>query len=235
MDCFSVDPREGHRFWQKTCFCMGFFPWDVDPDRILLLSGFSVGWSILQDIYACSRVGSSRGFRGTTCITVVFSEGCSRISAPVPGVPPPPPFHWPWCLQDSFSHIFSLPSFSCSCAVLFPLLKYVVTETVTTLLIGSALASSESTLEPAETSSVKHGGSFWCLLTKDTSAAPLLSKSCHVNPIQYCFTTLWEKQKAWCLKTSRGGGASTSSLLKSICSNKGKEKRRTKCRKSSDN
>jgi len=42
----------------------------------------------------------------------------------------------------------------------FPLLKYVITEALPPLLIGLALASSVSVLEPAGIGSVKHGGSF---------------------------------------------------------------------------
>jgi len=51
-------------------------------------------------------------------------------------------------------------------------------------LIGSALESSRSILELAGIDSVRHRGSFQQLLTKATPVAPLLLKSCHVNPIQ---------------------------------------------------
>jgi len=42
----------------------------------------------------------------------------------------------------------------------FPLLKYVISETLPPLLIGLALASSGSVLELAGIGSIRHGGSF---------------------------------------------------------------------------
>ena len=62
-----------------------------------------------------------------------------------------------------------------------PLLKFVVTEALPPLLIGSALASGRS-LEPSGTSSIQHRASTWCLPTE----APPLPKPCHVNPMQGC-------------------------------------------------
>jgi len=57
------------------------------------------------------------------------------------------------------------------------------TEVPPALLMGSALASNESVLELAETGSVQYGQSSRSLLTEATPAAPLLPKSCRVNPI----------------------------------------------------
>jgi len=68
--------------------------------------------------------------------------------------------------------------------VFFPILKYVITEALPLSLMGSALASSRSILEPARTGSVGHGGSFSQFLTEATPVAPLLPKPCHANPIQ---------------------------------------------------
>ncbi|KAK4810884.1 hypothetical protein QYF61_013292 [Mycteria americana] len=59
----------------------------------------------------------------------------------------------------------------------FPLLKYVITEALPPLLIVSALASGGSILEPSRTGSVQHGGSFWCLLTEASPAAPPATKT----------------------------------------------------------
>lgn len=87
-------------------------------------------------------------------------------------------------------------------------------KTLPTLLIVSNLASGQSTLEPAETVSVRRGGSFWCLLTESTPADPLLSKNCHVNQIQY-----YGGKKV----DTRDGKVPNPSPLKSNCSNKGKE------------
>jgi len=48
-------------------------------------------------------------------------------------------------------------------------------------LIGSALATGRSILEPTGTRSVGHG---WESLTEDTPAAHLLAKPFHINQIQ---------------------------------------------------
>jgi len=48
----------------------------------------------------------------------------------------------------------------------FSLLKYVITEALQALQIGSALASCRSVLELAGTGSIWHRGSFWHLLTE---------------------------------------------------------------------
>ena len=65
--------------------------------------------------------------------------------------------HWPWCLQSCFFYIFSLLS---PLAVLFPILKYVITEVLPPLLMGLALASSRSILELAGTGFIGHRASF---------------------------------------------------------------------------
>jgi len=51
------------------------------------------------------------------------------------------------------------------------------------LLMGSALASGVSVLEPAGIESVGHRGSLYQLLTEATPVAPLLPKPWHANPI----------------------------------------------------
>lgn len=80
--------------------------------------------------------------------------------------------HWPWCLRDSFSHIFSPFSPSCCCTVFFPFLKFAPPGAQPALLIGSALASSGSPLELAGTGFYLTWGSFQALLTEAISAAP---------------------------------------------------------------
>ena len=50
--------------------------------------GFPQGHSLLR-ASTCSGMGSSMGCRGTACLTMVFTMGCRRISAPAPEVPPP--------------------------------------------------------------------------------------------------------------------------------------------------
>jgi len=76
-------------------------------------------------------------------------------------------------------HLSSLPSHR---SFLIPFLKYVIPEALPLSLIGLALASGGSILELAGTGCIRHGGSFWQLLTEATPTAPLLPKPCHANP-----------------------------------------------------
>jgi len=92
----------------------------------------------------------------------------------------------PWCLQSCFSHIVSLLSLDCCLpAVLgfFHLLKYVIPEALPPSLIGSALASGGSVLEPAGTGCIRHGGSFSHLLTEATPIAPPATKILSCKPV----------------------------------------------------
>jgi len=67
-----------------------------------------------------------------------------------------------------------------------PLLNYAITEALAPSLIGLALVSSRSVLEPAGAGFIRHRGSFSQLLTEATSIAPPLPKPCHTNPKQGC-------------------------------------------------
>jgi len=82
------------------------------------------------------------------------------------------------------SHFISLLSNCHLTAVLFflPLLKSVITEVLPLSLIGLALASCESILEPAGTGFIRHGGSFSQLLMEANTIAPPLQNPCHSNP-----------------------------------------------------
>jgi len=83
-DCSSVGPTQGHKVTSGACSSAGFL-W---------------GHSLLQ-ASNCSSVRSSTvcmwisappwTYRGTACLTMLFSTGCSRISALAPGAPPLPP------------------------------------------------------------------------------------------------------------------------------------------------
>jgi len=64
----------------------------------------------------------------------------------------------------------------------FPLVKYVITEALPPLLIGLALASGGSILEPVGIGSIRYGRSLSQLLTEATPTASLLPKPCHANP-----------------------------------------------------
>lgn len=66
-----------------------------------------------------------------------------------------------------------------------PLLKHVIPKVVPPFLMGLALASGRSILEPAGISFVRHGGSFWLLLTAATPVTPPLPKPCHTSPMQW--------------------------------------------------
>jgi len=86
-------------------------------------------------------------------------------------------------LSDHLTHLSSLHFHQ---RVFFlPFLNYVIPEALPQLLIGLALASSGSILEPAGTGFIRHGGSFLQLLTEVTPIAPLLPKPCQTNPNKY--------------------------------------------------
>ena len=76
--------------------------------------------------------------------------------------------------------------------------------------MGSALASDGSVLELVGIGSVRHGWSFWHLLTEATPVALPPPKPCHANP-QQSVTRLVELGLLW------GAMALTSSLLISKC------------------
>jgi len=62
-----------------------------------------------------------------------------------------------------------------------PLLNYVIPEALPLSLMGLALGSGRSVLEPSGTGFIRYSGSFWQLLTETTPTAPPLSKPCHTN------------------------------------------------------
>jgi len=121
---------------------------------------------------------------GTICSTFVFSTGCREISPVAPGETPPPSSPTLVSAGLLLSHRLT-PLFGCSSAdCFFPLLNYVIPEVLPLSLMGSALASGGSVLEPAGTGSVGRGGSFWQLPTEATPLAPPLPEPCHANPLQ---------------------------------------------------
>jgi len=73
---------------------------------------------------------------------------------------------------------------------ILPFLKYGTTETLQTLLIGSAFAIHGSILEPAGTVFAQHGGSFWHLLTEATPAAPCYQNFATYTKYMYVVTLL---------------------------------------------
>jgi len=195
--CSSEGPPQDHKPCQQTCSSMGFsllgFP---GPVRSLLQCRLAMGSQLTSGIHllqhgvssTCSSMGSSTGYRwisaplwtsmdckGTTCLTMVFIIGCKgKISALVSQAPPPLSFFTDLgvcrvvSLTSSHSSLFTAVSLH----GFFPLLKYVITEALPLSLIGLALASGGSILEPAGTGFIRHGGSFLQLLTEATSITP---------------------------------------------------------------
>ena len=108
-----------------------------------------------------SSMGSSTGCRGTACLTTVFSAGCRSISAPAPGAPPPSPFSLTFVSTELLLSRIATPlfCFNCHYAGFLPLLN-VIPEALPPSLMGSALASGGSILEPAGVGSIRHRGSF---------------------------------------------------------------------------
>lgn len=90
---------------------------------------------------------------------------------------PPLPLCWSWHLHNYFSHKFSLLSPSCCGTAFSPLCKQVITEVLTLLPNGSALASDRSVLEPAEIGFIQHEGSFWHLFTEANAVASPAAKT----------------------------------------------------------
>ena len=160
--CSSMDSPQGHSLlWTSTCSGVGPHPgcrWRSAPP-----------WT-------------SMGCRGTACLTVIFITGCRGVSAVAAGAPPPPPSSLTLVSAELFLTRIVTPS--SHCRFFFPLLKHVIPEALPLSLMGSALASSRSILELAGIGSVRHGGSFWQVLTEATPLAPLLPKPCHANSIQ---------------------------------------------------
>lgn len=113
----------------------------------------------------------------STCSTGCSVEICTPLAAGE-WAPPALSLHWPWCLQGCFSLLTPHSPSYCCIEVFFPFLKYALTKEQITLLIGLALSSSGSLLEPSKTVPYLTWGSFWILLKETTSAAP-----CYTNLI----------------------------------------------------
>jgi len=82
--------------------------------------------------------------------------------------------------------------------------KYFITEVLPLLLVGLALASGGSVLEPAGVGSSGLRESFWQLLTEATPVAPLLPTPWHVNPVHPSYFEMWPSKGLviCCLVTS---------------------------------
>jgi len=143
------------------------------------------GHSLLR-ASTCSSVGSSpgcrwrsappwtsTGCRGTACPTMVCSMGCRGTSALAPGEPPLAPSSLTLVSAELFlSHILTPLFWLLLHSSFFPLFQYIIPEALPPSLMGSALASSGSVLDPAGIGSIRHRGSFQQLLTAATPTAP---------------------------------------------------------------
>jgi len=167
------------------CLCRSFLLRGRTPHTLPLLQheGSSHGRQFFMNCYSagpshglqlCTNVDPSYGVQSFR--NRLLQRGspivCRGTSAPAPGAPP----HFFFtdlgvCGVVSLTQSHS----SLSTAVpqqVFPLLKYVILEVLPPSLMGSALGSSGSVLEPAGTGSVRHGGGFSQLLTEATPIAP---------------------------------------------------------------
>lgn len=74
-----------------------------------------IGCSFLQSTSTWSDVGSFKGCKGTTCVTMVFFTGCRRIFALLPIAPLPPPSP-PTLVSAGLFFSYFLTPHSCCCA-----------------------------------------------------------------------------------------------------------------------
>jgi len=209
IGCSSVGPPWDHKPCQQTCSSVGSsLHGSTGPGRTLLQHGLPTGSQPPSGIPLLQRGVHSMGCGWTsaplwTSIMGSMAQPASPWSAPqaegksllqhlediLPLI-----LLRPWGLQSCYSQIFSLfyPAAKChlgqgGC----PLLKYVIPEVLPPSLMGSALASGGSILEPAGTGSVRFGGSLQQLLTEAIPVASPTQKPCHANPVQpstsFCF------------------------------------------------
>jgi len=186
--CSSVGLPRGHKPCQHTCSGMGSsLHGSAGPARSLLQRELPMGSQPPSGIHmlwcgvhftGCRWMSAppwtSMYCRGTAGLTMIFIMGCrGKLSAPASQAPPPAASSMTLVSAELFLsyHLTPLSQLLPHCGF-FPLLKYVITGVLPPSLIGLALASSESMLEPAGTGSVRHGGSFSQLPTEPTAIAP---------------------------------------------------------------
>ena len=121
--------------------------------------GSSQGHGFLQASTYCRWISAppwpSMGCRGTTCLTMVFITSYKgRLSILTFQAPPPPSFFTDLdvcrVVSLTLSHSSLYPAVS-PAEFFLPFLKYFITELLPPSLIGLALASGGSILEPADT------------------------------------------------------------------------------------
>jgi len=163
--CSSAGSPWGHSFLQASiCFSLRSLPGlQVDLCSIVDLHGLQ-GNNLPHH-------GLHHELQGQTLCSGISSSSPPSIFTDL-GV----------CRDVSFTLSHSSLHCRFTAGFFLPLLKSVITEALPPSLIGLALASGGSVLEPAGTGFTRHGGSFLQLLTEVTPIAPLLPKPCHANP-----------------------------------------------------
>ena len=123
------------------------------------------------------------GFKVTAYLTTVFSRACRGICAPASGTPLPPPSSLTLVSAELFlTYSHSSLQLQMLLRKFFSLLNCVIPVDLPPLLMGSALASSGSLLEPAGIGSIRHRGSFWQFLTEATPVTPPATKTLPHKP-----------------------------------------------------
>jgi len=206
--CSSVGPEWGHKSCQQTCSSMGFsLHRSTGPARSLLQHGLPMGSQPPLGIHLLWR-GAHHGLQVDICPTMglhglqwdslpyhdllhrLQGKLCSSswsTSCPRSWSTSRPPFFPDLgvCRVASLTYILTP---LCCCEMLlqgfFPLLNNVIPEALTPLLVGLALASGGSFLEPAGIFCIGHNRSFWQLFVEATTVAPVLPKPCHTSPLR---------------------------------------------------
>ena len=140
--CSSADTPRGHSFLQaSTCSSMESFPWAAGGDLLHRGPPWTAGRQPASP-WSSSRVAREDSLLRHLEHLLPPASSLTLVSA-------------------EFSHVVSLLS-NCRLTALFflPLLKCVIPEALPLSLIGLALASGGSILEPAGTGFIKHGESF---------------------------------------------------------------------------
>ena len=143
-------------------------------------------------VWLSAPLGCSMGCRGQPASPWSTSPAAGesvlrRLEHPLPLL-----LHWLWCLQSCFSPIVSLLS-PATIAVrqgFFALLKYIIPEELPLSLMGLALASGGSVLEPVGVGSIGHRGNLRQLLTEATPVAHPTTKTlpCKLNTVSRSFS-----------------------------------------------
>jgi len=174
--CSSMVPPRSHKPCQQTCSSVGSsLHGSTGPGRSLLQHGLPTGSQLPSGIHllwcGVPSMGyrwisappwTSMGYGETTCLTTVFITSCKgRLSAPASRAPLPPLSSLTLVSAQLFLsyRLTLLSTLPLHHRFFVPLLKYVVTEALPPSLIGLALASSGSILEPASTGFIRHGRS----------------------------------------------------------------------------